>query len=291
MKRRTLLALAGTWGASAQQVPDTEFDPPLGPPAFEAGKGPVVGIDEGHHNFHTVSGRYQTFARVLRKDGFTVRAAGDTQDVLVVANALNASNSNNWRLPNPPAFSDAEVERIAAWVRGGGALLLISDHQPFPGAASTLGAAFGATFHNGYAVDSENGGGTIRWDRNGGRLREHVITQGVDWVTTFQGSAFRAPGATPLLVFGARAESYVTTRPGQPGAAGAQRVETVPIGGWLQGAVLEHGRGRVAIFGEAAMFSAQWSGAQRRPMGMNAPSARHNARLLVNVARWLVRTL
>ena len=288
MKRRTLLALAGSLGIRAQQVPDTEFDPPLGPPAFGAGKGPVVGIDEGHHNFHTVSGRYQSFARVLRKDGFTVRAAGEAQDVLVIANALHASNSDTWRLPNPPAFSEAEVARIEAWVHGGGALLLIADHQPFPGAASTLAATFGATFHNGYAVDPAHGGGVIRWERAGGRLRDHATTRGVEWVTTFQGSAFQAPGAVPLLVFGEKAESFITTRPGQ---TGGQRTATVAIGGWLQGAVLEHGRGRVAIFGEAAMFSAQWAGPRRRPMGMNAPDARHNARLLINVARWLVRAL
>ena len=68
MRRRRLLGLAAL-GASAQQVADTAFDPPIGKPAFALGKGPVVGIDEAHHNFHTVGGRYQTFARLLRKDG------------------------------------------------------------------------------------------------------------------------------------------------------------------------------------------------------------------------------
>ena len=43
--------------------------------------------------------------------------------------------------------------------------------------------------------------------------------------------------------------------------------------GMLQGAAVKYGRGRVAMFGEAAMFSAQVSGPQRRPMGMNDPAA------------------
>ena len=57
--------------------------------------------------------------------------------------------------------------------------------------------------------------------------------------------------------------------------------------GMLQGAVLTHGRGRVAVFGEAAMFSAQVSGPQRNPMGMNNPAAPQNARFLLNVLHWL----
>ena len=270
MRRRRLLGLAAL-GASKQQVADTAFDPPIGKPAFALGKGPVVGIDEAHHNFHTVGGRYQTFARLLRKDGFVVRAAGGPCDVFVVANALHASNANSWELPNLPAFSIREVAGVAEWVRGGGALLLIADHQPFPGAASTLAAAFGVTFHNGYG-----GGGLIRFDKADGSLREHSITRDIDAVMTFQGSAFRADGGEPLLVFGPDAVSTVRST-----------VERAPIGGWLQGAVLKHGRGRVAVFGEAAMFSAQLTGTQRRSMGMNHPDAGQNPRFLLNVMRWL----
>ena len=223
MRRRCLLGLAAL-RVGAQQVADTGFDPPIGKPAFAFGRGPIVGVDAGHHNFHTADGRYQTFARLLRKNGFVVEAAGGKCDVFVVANALHASNADSWALPNLPAFSDREVGAVAEWVRGGGALLLIADHQPFPGAASTLAAAFGVTFHNGYA-----GNGVLRFDKASGSLREHSITRDVDFVMTFQGSAFRAPGAEPLLVFGP--ETVSTVRPaGEKSAAG----------GWLQGAVLTH---------------------------------------------------
>jgi hypothetical protein len=51
--------------------------------------------------------------------------------------------------------------------------------------------------------------------------------------------------------------------------------------------VLAFGRGRVAVFGEAAMFSAQLAGPERRPMGMNAPEAPQNPRFLLNLVRWL----
>jgi hypothetical protein len=39
----------------------------------------------------------------------------------------------------------------------------------------------------------------------------------------------------------------------------------------LQGALLKFGKGRVAVFGEAALFSAQVAGPARFPMGMNDP--------------------
>jgi hypothetical protein len=39
------------------------------------------------------------------------------------------------------------------------------------------------------------------------------------------------------------------------------------------------------------MFSAQVSGAQRRPMGMNMPTARQNPQFLLNVMHWLADLL
>lgn len=50
-------------------------------------------------------------------------------------------------------------------------------------------------------------------------------------------------------------------------------------------------RSRRAVFGEAAMFSAQLSGPARTPMGMNAPRASGNAQFAVNVMHWLTGLL
>src|SRR5262245_30118785 len=78
MRKRTLLTLialsAATSIGSAQQVPDLTYKPPLPRPAYEAGKGPRVAIDEAHHNFHTAGGRYKPFADLLRRDGYRVAA-------------------------------------------------------------------------------------------------------------------------------------------------------------------------------------------------------------------------
>jgi len=55
----------------------------------------------------------------------------------------------------------------------------------------------------------------------------------------------------------------------------------------LQGAALRFGKGRVAVFGEAAMFSAQVAGPNRSTAGMNDPRAPQNGQFLLNVAHWL----
>jgi hypothetical protein len=56
---------------------------------------------------------------------------------------------------------------------------------------------------------------------------------------------------------------------------------------FLQGAIVYHGQGYVAVFGEAAMFSAQRGGPDRRPVGMNAPEAREDYRFALNLLHWL----
>ena len=41
------------------------------------------------------------------------------------------------------------------------------------------------------------------------------------------------------------------------------------VRGWSQGAYKKYGKGRIVAFGEAAMFSAQVAGSDKRKMGMN----------------------
>lgn len=278
--------------AFAQQVPDTGFTPPIEKPAYQQGQGPRVAIDEAHHNFHTAEGRYGTFAGLLRRDGyrvtgwnraFTATALRDT-DVLVIANALNARNVNNWTLPTPSAFTKEEIAAVVEWVQGDGSLLLIADHMPFPGAAMELGKALGVTFRNSYARSSKRRVGPDIFDRDSGALREHAITKGVDSVATFGGSAFRLDGAgEALLVFD---DSFVSWEVKQASRFPEDTPRT-PIEGWLQGAAFPLGKGRIAVFGEAAMFSAQLAGPEKQPMGMNHPRAGQNPLLLRNLLQWL----
>ena len=285
---------------SAQQVADTSYKPPLEKPAYPTLRGPVVLLDEAHFNFHTTEGRYRPFAEFLRRDGYVVkplrslfsREALAGGKILVIANALAERNGKdgNWSLPTPSAFSDEEIAAVVNWVRGGGSLLLIADHMPFPGAAEKLAAAFGVRFSNGFALDQKVPGEPIIFRRSDASLRDHAITRGrttkekVDSVATFTGSAFQAGSdAQPLLVLGQTVVSLT------PSVAWQFKPDTprVPVEGWYQGAVLRFGKGRVAVFGEAAMFTTQLAGPERKLMGMNAPMAAQNHRLLLNVIHWL----
>ena len=289
---------------SAQQVADSAFVPLVGPPAYLAGVGPRVALDEGHHNFHTLDGRYLTFGRLLEDDGFQVqplrepftRSALERLDVLVIANALHESNVAvaQWVVPNPSAFTAGEIQAVRDWVSEGGGLFLIADHMPFPGAAHDLAAAFGFELLNGFAV--VGGEAEVRepmvFRRSDGSLADHPVTRGgspdrwVDSVAAFTGEAFRIPeGAVSLVTL---PEGTISLNPDTAWVFhdGTHRTD---VGGWSQGAALEVGRGRVVVFGEAAMFSAQLQTREGGavPMGMNAPVAAHNPRFLLNLIAWL----
>jgi uncharacterized protein (DUF2249 family) len=293
----TLLLLVACAQQTSQQVADDSFDPVIANPAFATGEGPILLIDEAHHNFHTADGRYFPFAELLRRDGYRVRSSSHpfqrdslaTASILVISNALHERNTEDWSLPTPSAFTNEEIAAVRLWVEEGGALLLIADHMPFPGAASDLAAAFGFRFNNGFAVDTLREG-PIVFRRSDGRLLDHAVTSGrtdaelVDSVVTFAGQGFQAPReAEALLVFGPNVVSLM------PETAWEFQAQTprIPIVGWLQGAVRTFGEGRVAVFGEAAMFTSQRVGPQQLPMGMSSPSAPQNQQFLLNVVHWL----
>lgn len=281
------------------QVADLAYRPAIEKPTYPSEKGPLVVIDGAHYNFHTVDGRYQPFANLLRRDGYRVRgnqeqftaASLKPVDVLVIANALNKANAKNWGPPNPPAFTPAEVESVRAWVSQGGSLFLIVDHSPFPAAAGSLAQAFGIEFSNGYALQGfwkqgqaqtyKLGTGLVESDLTRGRNTKEKVTK----IATFTGSAFRSTKVMlPVLVFCKHSLSLEAKN-----SSSRLNPERRQIEGWLQGGVMKVGRGRIAVFGEAAMFSAQLAGSKNEPMGMNAPDARQNHQLLLNVMHWLTR--
>jgi len=294
------LVLVTAGPARPQQVPDPGFTPAIGKPEYQPARGPRVLIDAAHLNFHTAEGGYAPFAKLLRADGYRVDSNPDAftaaslarGDVLVIANAMHKQSSEDWApLPTLPAFSDAEVGAVEQWVRGGGSLLLIADHMPLAGHAASLAAAFGVRFQNGFALDAK-GAGLITFRRSDGSLVGGRIANGrgagerVDTVTTFTGQAFRLdPGvkAEPLLVF---SEGYNLLLP-EVAFQFSERTPRIPAVHLLQGAIVYHGRGRVAVLGEAAMFSAQLTGPTKRPMGMNSPDARENYRFALNLMHWL----
>jgi hypothetical protein len=218
----------------------------------------------------------------------------------VIANAQpSAEPWERYPAPTPPAFAPEEVDAVHAWVAAGGGLLLLADHQPLAGAAATLGAAFGFRFTDGFAVprfatpagrDSALARPTL-FRTVDGTLGAHPLLEGRDpgervtQLRSFTGQAFQSTERDVVALM-RLPDDYVSLQPRHPWQF-ADTLTQHPVGGWLQGAVRGVGRGRVAVFGEAAMFSAQRQGAAGRPMGMNAPQAEQNPRFVLNVLHWL----
>lgn len=289
------------------QVADRGFAPAIDNPAYRVGTGPVVLIDEAHFNQFTAWHMYRAFAELLRRDGYLVRESGapfspealESASVLVIANAMSQTVFDNQQAPPLPAFTAQEVAAVREWVNGGGSLLLIVDHNPYPGSAEALAQAFGIQFWNCGAsypypgstsgrlmfrrsvaapLDPVARGGDSVSYGSGGRLIDHRVTTGIDSVATFLGSAFRVDAPHyPLLVFG-------------PGVECWSRTDLVvrPLG-QSQGALLEFGNGRIVVFGDAGMFAAQFNAWAGTKTGMNNPIAAQNPRLLLNVMHWLTR--
>ncbi|MFC2132343.1 DUF4350 domain-containing protein [Bacteroidota bacterium] len=285
-----------TWLFS-QQIADTTYNPIIQNPEYELGKGPVVFIDEGHHNLHTKNGRFKAFSNLLERDGYNVKeykgvfkknelAKGK---IFVISNALNEINVEDWFLPNPSAFTQSEIEVMKQWVIEGGSLFLIADHMPMAGAAEDLAKAFEFEFTNGFAFDTLSRGPTY-FNLKEKTLTESIITKGrdstesVEQIATFTGQAFKIPDdANPILTFN---KYYVNMLPDTAWFFD-DKTTKFNIEGWSQGAYKKYGKGKIVVFGEAAMFTAQLAGPQKIEAGMNNEVAPENYQLLLNIIHWL----
>lgn len=271
-----LAACSESGDAEYVQQVDTDADLSVAAPKFAEGTGPRVLIDAAHGNFHTIDGGYAPFAALLSNDGYRVEGSAESftaaglegVDLIVIANPT---------LPDEgPAFSKEEIGLLHDYVEAGGSLMLIVDHTPFPDAARDLAARFGAEWVDGY-MD----GPDVFSLRNGGLVHDPVLGDVIS-VRTFTGSCFRSDVARPLLKMGDKWRVQTVTDTGIS--------DKQPIGDCLQGAIQETGAGRVALFGEAAMFTTQVllkNGKVSQRFGMHASNAKQNKDFALNIVHWL----
>jgi len=277
----------------AQQAPDLEFNTSVENPAYKR-EGPRVMFDEAHHNFHTTDGRYKPFADLLSNDGYRVirnrqsfsKTTLSSYKILVIANALGAEEMDDDGADNS-AFTDEEIQAVQDWVKGGGALLLIADHAPFGGAAAGLAKSFGVDMSKGYTFDPKNcveGSPTqLIFSRENKLLANHPIAEGrgekerLNILRSFTGQSLKGPeGSAAILLL----SDTAIDRPNFNSS------ESVSAAGRAQAVALKFGKGRVVVQGEAAMLSAQVSGADKRTMGMNVPG-NDDRQYVLNVMHWL----
>jgi hypothetical protein len=272
-----------------QRTIDESFKPKVDNPEYNIGEGPLILIDEAHNNYHTKDGLYSPLARLLTADGYQVNSLKQlTKESLSNARILIISNAmpKNYRI-NTSAFTEDEVVLIRDWVKNGGSLLFIADHMPCPEAATNLASAFGFNFINCFAMD------TLKNDFDFFNIKDSTlvkcsITKGrnsnetIDSVVTFTGQAFEIPDqAIPILKFH---PNYLMVIPDRPWHFD-HNTKYIPITNQVQGAILKYDKGRIAVFGEASMFTAQIE--NNMAIGFGYPKAKQNAQFTLNIIHWL----
>lgn len=304
-----------TMAAAQEQVVDDDFKTTVSKPAYTNG-GPTVSIDEAHDNFHTANGQYRPFAELLKNDGYSVKPLTGKFNpenlagigVLVIANALPADTVNLAK----PAFTAEECNAVRKWVREGGSLLLIADHEPFGSAACQLASRFGVAMGKGWAFERTDSGvisTTLTFSREKGTLGSHPVIQGrsadeeIGSVRTFTGQSLGLPaGAAVLLLLSQSAREAATQDDLKDEKAAAKDnsalqvgygSHSTPAGGRAQGVAMEYGKGRVVVLGEAGFLSAQmirWPDGREMRFGMNVPG-NDNKQFALNVMHWLSRLI
>lgn len=258
---------------------DESFDPPIAKPAFEAGKGPSVVVDQRHRNVVSLESYFRPVGRFLARDGYVVKPGNDVftdaslaaTKVLVIANA----QAEDGAPVGTPAFTDAEVAAVEEWVKKGGGLLLIADRAPFGGPAFSLGRVFKVTLDDNTVLRKGEDGkpdGVLTIDVAGNGDPKHPVFAGVSRVVYVVGESLDGPGVVlraPKGTYGGPTNQAVDG----PSAAGKPIILAFP-----------HGKGRVVVIGDAGIASAFGSVGGSTHRGI---SEADNALFLRNAIRWL----
>ncbi len=298
-----VLCLLPLLSAHAQQIPDMTFNFVNNTPNYTKSGGPVVRVD-AEHSPYVQRKSFDPFIKLIKADGFQVDYLNtkitpeilSPINILVIVNAYK-KNFRKFSVMEPPsAYEPDEISAINNWVRGGGRLLLIADHAPLTGGSIKLAETFGFTFFNSYVLKKSimpRQDGHIDYrSENGLNLKSPIFDAkfgagSLDHFYTFTGSVFIAPDEAISVL--SIPEDYVAllTHSIRKEANTAPQIK---VSGLPQGATMEFGKGRLAVFAEAGSFSAQTINNSRK-MGMNSPVADQNPQFVLATMQWLAEGL
>ncbi len=262
-------------------------------------KGPIVYFDEAHLTNMSMNGHYKPLASLLSKDGYQVKpyyqrfseAGLKTGNILVMANPYGQS-VNGWKVDSAQALITEEVTALKNWVSNGGKLLLIMDHMPYPGRADNIAKAFGFTFWDCHVMPRDSSAGEVGqlFNRELKTLSKHAITEGrnsneeVEQIATFAGSCMEIPSQAKSIIN--LNENYEAVF--SHGAFNFEESDyRKSANGLSQGAVMDYGKGKIAIFCDADMFTARKSKSANTNIGMNYKYANENPKFVLNIFHWL----
>jgi hypothetical protein len=304
MKKNTIfialiILLIGSCKETPLQRADNDFDVSVKTQTFTSVH-PLVLFDEGHNNFHTTTGLYQPFAKLIKNDGYNLKVlkseisnqslTGIT--IFIVANAKGKGDIND-----APAFTKQECDIIKKWVNNGGSLLLIADHFPFGSAVQNLGDKFNISFQKGIVEDSLNYDKSskdysqLEFSKQNGLLSEHEITRGVNKVITFTGESVKCQDSCFSFLnlsssaYDLQPETKIT-KDGSDTRVQVNYVNPTSASGYSQGIAMIFGKGRIVVLGEAAMLTAQ-KNRDNSNVGMNYNP--DNKILALNIMHWLTK--
>ncbi|QQT24566.1 hypothetical protein [Sphingobacterium spiritivorum] len=279
-----------------QQVADEQFSYPITAPRYRVGNGPLALFDEAHHNSVTLKGTYAAFSNLLIADGYRLLSTKDkiSSDRLSDAKIYISVNAmfdpENWNLKPHSAFSEQEIEILRQWVYAGGSLFLVTDHMPCGGSVQALAATFGIQVVNGFALRKDGRPEIFSRDRKSLLSNEITNTSGeeIDSIMCWGGTGFLVPSSAHVIsMLNEEYDIYLPDDVNKIKRSVPDNIPRLSATGFVNGAYLRFGKGRVVIFGDAAPFSAQLQGIKSEKRGMNHPSAKQNAQFLLNIVHWL----
>ena len=153
-------------------------------------------------------------------------------EILIIANAPAGPG------PSQSAFSESECETVHNWVKAGGSLLLVTDHEPFGSGSKELAHRFGVNMSTRVTVDPANDAARgLSFSREKNQLGDHPIMKGrdnsemVNRVLTFTGQSLAGPPESVALL------RFSDTAVENDGG------KTVSAAGRAQGVAFKYGRG------------------------------------------------
>lgn len=292
MRLRIFIVLLFSFASvhAQQQRVDLDFKIKLSKPHYEGQTTALIGIDGAHNNFHQLDGSFAPFGKLMRADGYQLTAIDSiTADnlkplnTMVIVNAIHKSNVGNWRRPIANAFTEKDINILEEWVKNGGSLLVIADHMPCAGATSELALAFGFEYKDGFVMGKKQKWPPETYSKAKGNLFETEITKDIDELAGFTGSGLLVPtDAIPIAVF---PKNHMLLLPEVAWEFNKSTVREA-VDDLVMGAIKKHGKGKVAFFTEAAMFTAQIM-QKKLKVGFNAPEAPQNKQFILNLMHWL----
>lgn len=113
---------------SGQQTDDPGYNPTISSPTYAVGTGPQWLFDDSHQNNSKLNGNYHGFEKLLEADGYRIQSSSNTFDSANYFNGIEGLVVEN---PHT-AITQSEASAVFNFVQGGGSLLLIVDHMPYP---------------------------------------------------------------------------------------------------------------------------------------------------------------